>query len=67
MSIKTTFDISRETALNIIEARVKYLPNEQIAEILLTFPESHFRNYRVYDELKDSDFCIHDQNDFILY
>jgi len=55
MGIKSTYDIDRETALEVIVSKVYRCTNEQLASILLDFEESYFRNYIVYDELDEVD------------
>jgi len=51
MGIKSTYDIDRQTAIAVIIKKVYGFTNEQLADMLLDFEESHFRNYSVYDEL----------------
>ena len=53
MGIKITYDIDRQTAIAIIVSKVNGCTNDQLANMLDEFEESHFRNYRVYDELPD--------------
>lgn len=51
MGIKSTYDIDRETAIQVILSKTYKCTNEQLADMLEAFPESHFRNYGVFDEL----------------
>ena len=55
MGIKNTFDIDRQTAITVIVSKINNCTNEQLANMLLDFKESYFRNYRVYDELPEQD------------
>ena len=55
MSIKSTHHISRHTALSIIEAKLNEADDDMLAEILLAFPESEYRNYIVQEKLDKSD------------
>ena len=53
MGIKSTFDIERETAIDIILGEVIYCTNQQLSNILDEFDKSYYRNYIVYNELPD--------------
>ena len=53
MSIKSTFDIDRATAINVIISKLNSCTNQQIGNILEEFEESNFRNYNVQDELDE--------------
>ena len=69
MSIKTTHDIDRATALTVILNKIMFMTNEQLANILEEFEESYFRNYWVHDKLPDnieerSSYVIKDIRDF---
>lgn len=55
MGIKTTYNIDRETAIEVIKLRLDNLSNEYLAEILLVFDESYFRNYSVTNVLPNDD------------
>jgi len=56
MGIKSTFNIERQTAIAVIVAKINNCSNSQLADMLETFENSHFRNYIVYDSLpEDSD------------
>ena len=55
MSIKTTHDIDRQTAIAVIVSKINNCTNDQLANMLEAFEESHFRNYCVFDQLHDSD------------
>lgn len=47
MGIKSTHYVSRDTAIDIIRAKIHDATNEEIAEILEGFKESYYRNYIV--------------------
>ena len=66
MSIKTTHDISRDLAITIIVSKIHSCTNDQLANMLEEFEESHFRNYFVHDDLANSrcDFKIENFNEF---
>lgn len=71
MSIKTTYDIDRKTAIAVIVDKVYNASNDELEDILEGFKESHFRNYIVYDELPEPeryeyslDFRIENPNQF---
>lgn len=69
MSIKTTYDIDRATALTVILSRIYTMTNDQLANVLEEFEESYFRNYSVHDKLPEnieekSSFVIRDIRDF---
>lgn len=51
MGIKSTYDIERELAINIILNKINECSNEQLSNILEEFNESYFRNYKVYNYL----------------
>jgi hypothetical protein len=55
MSIKTTHDIDRQTAIAVILSKINNCSNNQIASILLEFDESYFRNYCVSENLPSED------------
>lgn len=44
MGIKSTFDISRDTAIEIILNKLESCNNKQLANMLEEFDESYFRN-----------------------
>lgn len=51
MSIKITYDITRELAIKIILEKVDTTTNEELSEILESFEVSYFRNYNVMEQL----------------
>ncbi len=51
MGIKNTYDIDRQTAIAVIVSKINSCTNEQLANMLLNFDESYFRNYCVENEL----------------
>ena len=54
MGIKSTYTISRKTAINVILTKVHEATNRQLAMMLEEFEESHFRNYSVKNEIPDA-------------
>lgn len=66
MSIKTTHDIDRQTAIAVILSKINNCSNNQLANILEEFDESYFRNYFVYDNLpnENGNFVIKSIGDF---
>lgn len=51
MGIKTTHDIPRNVAIDIISKKLLgNVSNSELADMLESFPESEFRNYSVYDD-----------------
>jgi hypothetical protein len=66
MGIKTTYNISRQTAIDVVKSKIDNAANEELEEILLGFKESYFKNYSVYDELPNDgwDYVISDVDDF---
>lgn len=60
MGIKTTHYITRETAMAVMFSRLQQAKDEDLADMLESFPESHFRNYCIIskeeiEELDDFD------------
>lgn len=55
MGIKSTYYISRETAIKVVLNKIEDCTNEELAEILEGFNESYFRNYIVCDKLPEHD------------
>ena len=49
MGIKSTFYIDRQTAIDVVLAKINDCTNEELADILLGFKESDSKNYRVCD------------------
>ncbi len=47
MEIKTTHYITREIAMQVMFSRLQQAKDEDLADMLESFPESHFRNYQV--------------------
>lgn len=67
MSIKSTYDIDKQTAITIIISKVMSCTNEQLENMLEQFEESYFRNYIVHDQLPtelDNNRVIRNFNDF---
>ena len=67
MGVRSTYDIDRATAQQVLMSNLYKLTNEQLASMLLDLEESEFRNYIVYDELldhSDSDKVIRNINEF---
>lgn len=55
MGIKSTYDIERETAIDIIRAKLDDCKNEELSEMLEGLKESTYRNYRVYDKFPEEE------------
>jgi hypothetical protein len=53
MSIKTTHNIDRLTAITVILDKVQSCSNSQLEEMLESFDESLLRNYLVRDRIPD--------------
>ena len=53
MGIKSTYDIDRQTALDVILSKINNCTNGELAGILLNFDESYYRNYAVSDKLPE--------------
>ena len=53
MGYKSSYDIERKTALQVIKSRLNELDNKSLAYILEEFKESYFRNYCVVDSFSD--------------
>lgn len=64
MSIKSTYNIDRETAIEVINNKINSCSNEELSEILECFKESYFRNYWVFDNLPDGDTVIRSVDEF---
>ena len=69
MSIKTTHDIDRQTAIAVIVSKINSITNDQLANMLEEFDESYFRNYFVCDDLSgsnqdDGNYVIKTVNEF---
>lgn len=70
MSIKSTYNIERQLAIDIIISKVNECTNEQLENILLEFDESYYRNYLVHDKLEEDTWraikTVYDfNNDFV--
>lgn len=50
MGIKQTHLITRETAIMVIMSRLSKVTDSELAEMLESFPESHFRNYEIVNQ-----------------
>ena len=53
MGIKSTYDIGRETAIEVIINKIHSCTNDQLSNMLEEFEESYFRNYAIYDEIPE--------------
>ena len=54
MGIKTTYDISRDTAIKVIKNKLNSITNKQLEDILEDLePKISFRNYNVHDKLPE--------------
>lgn len=54
MGIKSTYQITRETALGIINYKMIDLSDREIEEILESYSESDFRNYDIVDVVNEN-------------
>lgn len=50
MGIKGSFYITRTTALAVLYNKLEDVSDDDLADMLEDFPESHFRNYRIISE-----------------
>lgn len=67
MGVKSTYDISRQTAINVILSKLYNLSNDALANMLEEFEESEYRNYSVHDQLPEdarSEWTIKDAREF---
>ncbi len=55
MGIKSTYDITRETAIRIIQSKIYNCTDEQIEMMLEQFDESYFRNYSIVAEIPEKE------------
>ncbi len=55
MGIKSTHDITRETAMAVLMSKIPILTDEQLENILEEFEESYYRNYSIVDEIDEPD------------
>ena len=56
MGIKSTYNIDRQTAIEVIKTGVDRCSNEQLSNMLLEFDDSYFRNYSVTEVLVDDEY-----------
>lgn len=61
MGIKSTYYITRKTALAIMFSRLQAIDNESLADMLEDFPESNLRSYRIvsWKEIEQNDKAEH--------
>lgn len=64
MSIKTTYYIERDVAIQVLQSKINSLSNEELGNMLDKLSE--FRNFLVYDSLPDDEswFNIKSVSDF---
>lgn len=55
MSIKSTHEITRETAMQVILMKIPTLTDTQLASMLEEFEESYFRNYTIVSAIDEPD------------
>lgn len=57
MGIKSTYLITRETALQVMMTNLQKVENRELEDMLESFPESHFRNYTIctQQEIEEDD------------
>lgn len=49
MGVKSTYQISRETAKEVLMSSILRCTNEELEEMLEALPQSEYRNYLVFD------------------
>jgi hypothetical protein len=64
MSIKSTYGISREVAIQVIISSLFKADSETLGSLLEGLPESYFRNYRVGLERDDEEMNIRTVEEF---
>lgn len=67
MSVKSTYEIKRKTALSVILNNVSQCSDEEIEQMLECFePSSRFRNYCIVNQLFEDDYTqkIESEEDF---
>lgn len=71
MGVKSTYTLTRSTALRVLEEAIVHATNKELAEMLESLPQSTFRNYQVcgYEEFsKEKEsypmMCINDSWSF---
>lgn len=67
MGIKSTFTIDRQTAIDVVLSKINDCTNDELADILLGFKESHSKNYHVInnpDEIRGVPLSITDVDNF---
>lgn len=70
MGIKSTFLISRETAIRVLTAKLYFASNEELSNMLEALKESTYRNYDVVEQPEYDDraefniLLINDPRDF---
>lgn len=50
MGVRSTHLITRETAIMVMMSRLSKVTDYELAEMLESFPESHFRTYKIVDQ-----------------
>lgn len=55
MGVKSTYEIDRETAMEVIDAKLHECTDNELALILENFNYSEFRNYIVVEQLGTPD------------
>lgn len=55
MSIKSTHLITREVAMQIVMSKIFSVSDSQLEDMLESFEESYFRNYRIVHEIEEAD------------
>lgn len=55
MGIKSTHEITRETAMSILLSKIPTLTDTQLENMLEEFEESYFRNYTIVSHIDEPD------------
>jgi hypothetical protein len=55
MGVRSTYTISRDTAIKVLASKIYDLTNEELASILYELKESTFRNYWVVDVIYEDE------------
>ena len=62
MSVKSTYDVPRSVAIEIIQKKLLgNVSNEELADMLESFPESYFRNYNVFNDKNECSTLIYEE------
>lgn len=51
MGAKSTYDISRDLAIQVVQSKIERCSNKELSEMLEALKESEYGNYKVVDSL----------------